>query len=82
VEAAVTPAAEIDVIGHTDTKGSMEYNDNLGHSRAQFVAGLMQQRGFERARLSVQSRGERELLVPTPDETDEPCNRRVETRLR
>ena len=82
VEAAVTPAAEIDVIGHTDTKGGLEFNDNLGRSRAQYVAGLMQQRGFERARLSVQSRGEREPLVPTPDETDEPRNRRVEIRLR
>lgn len=82
VEAAVTPAAEIDVIGHTDTKGGLEFNDNLGRSRAQHVAALMQQRGFERARLSVQSRGEREPLVPTPDETDEPRNRRVEIRLR
>jgi OOP family OmpA-OmpF porin len=82
VEAAVAPAAEIDVIGHTDSKGSVDYNDNLGRTRAQFVASLMQQRGFDRARLSVQSRGERELLVPTPDETDEPRNRRVEIRLR
>lgn len=82
VEAAVTPAAEIDVIGHTDTKGNLEYNDQLGRTRAQFVANLMQQRGFDRSRIAVQSRGERELLVPTPDETDEPRNRRVEIRLR
>jgi len=30
----------------------------------------------------VQSRGERELLVPTADNVDEPRNRRVEIRLR
>lgn len=82
VEAALTPAAEIDVIGHTDTRGALEYNDTLGRSRAQFVAGLMEQRGFARDRLSVQSRGEREPLVPTPDDADEPRNRRVEIRLR
>jgi outer membrane protein OmpA-like peptidoglycan-associated protein len=82
VEAAVVPAAEIDVIGHTDTMGATEYNDGLGRTRAQFVANLMAARKFERARISVQSRGERELLVPTGDNVDEPKNRRVEIRLR
>jgi outer membrane protein OmpA-like peptidoglycan-associated protein len=81
-EAAVVPAAEIDVIGHTDSKGATEYNDNLGRTRAQFVANLMAGRGFERVRISVQSRGEREPLVQTPDGVDEPRNRRVEIRLR
>jgi outer membrane protein OmpA-like peptidoglycan-associated protein len=81
-EAAVVPAAEIDVIGHTDSKGAAEYNDNLGRTRAQSVASLMAGRGFERARISVQSRGEREPLIQTPDETEEPKNRRVEIRLR
>lgn len=81
-EAAVVPAAEIDVIGHTDTLGATEYNDSLGRTRAEFVASLMGGRGFQRARMVVQSRGEREPLVPTPDGVDEPRNRRVEIRLR
>ncbi len=81
-EAALVPAAEIDVIGHTDRRGSVELNDALGRSRAQFVAGLMESRGFERNRLSVQSRGKREPLIATPDEVEEPRNRRVEIRLR
>lgn len=81
-EAALVPAAEIDVIGHTDARGGLEFNDALGRSRAQVVAVLMEQRGFARARLSVQSRGEREPLVPTRDGAEEPRNRRVEIRLR
>ena len=81
-EATLVPAAEIDVIGHTDRRGSVEFNDALGRSRAQFVAGLMESRGFARSRLSVQSRGEREPLIATPDEVEEPRNRRVEIRLR
>lgn len=81
-EAAMVPAAEIDVIGHTDTMGAADYNDALGQNRAQFVASLMAMRGFGRARISVQSRGERELLIQTPDDTAEPRNRRVEIRLR
>ncbi len=81
-EAAVTPAAEVDVIGHTDSRGTLRYNDKLGQSRAQYVAALMAQRGFNRLRLAVLSRGEREPLVPTRDDTEEPQNRRVEIRLR
>ncbi|MEP6824013.1 MAG: OmpA family protein [Ramlibacter sp.] len=81
-EAAVAPAAEIDVIGHTDARGSLEYNDALGRSRAQVVAQLMEQRGLAHARLSVQSRGKREPLVPTRDGAEEPRNRRVEIHLR
>lgn len=81
-DVAQVPAAEIDVIGHTDTRGSLEANDALGRTRADFVARLLESRGFARNRISVQSRGERELLVTTPDNTDEPRNRRVEIRLR
>lgn len=81
-DVAQVPAAEIDVIGHTDTRGGPESNDALGRTRADFVARLLESRGFARGRISVQSRGERELLVPTPDNTDESRNRRVEIRLR
>lgn len=81
-EAAVTPAAEIDVIGHTDSRGAAHFNDLLGSVRARRVARMMEERGFDRSRLSVQSRGEREPVVQTPDNTDEPRNRRVEIRLR
>lgn len=81
-EAGSAPAAEIEVIGHTDARGSLDYNDALGRSRAQVVATLMEQRGFARNRLSVQSRGEREPLVPTRSDAEEARNRRVEIRLR
>ena len=76
------PAAEIDVVGHTDTRGAAAANDALGRSRAESVAELIRQRGFPANRIAVQTRGKREPLVPTPDETDEPRNRRVEVRLR
>jgi OmpA-OmpF porin, OOP family len=81
-EAALTPAAEIDVIGHTDARGSIEYNDTLGRTRAQYVANLMVEHGFDRTRLSVQSRGKRDLLSNGAGEAEESRNRRVEIRLR
>lgn len=81
-EAAARPVPEFDVIGHTDTRGAADRNDALGRRRAAAVADLLAARGLARERISVQSRGEREPLVPTPDETDEPRNRRVEVRVR
>ncbi len=74
--------AELVVIGHTDTKGSLASNDALSLRRAQQVRDLYIQGGFPAARIEAVGRGERELAVPTPDETDEPRNRRVEILLR
>lgn len=81
-EAAGRPVPELDVIGHTDSRGATDRNDVLGRQRAATVADLLAARGLDRKRIAVQSRGEREPLVPTPDETDEPRNRRVEVRVR
>lgn len=61
----MTPAAEIDVIGHTDSRGAAHFNDLLGSIRARRVARMMEERGFDRSRLSVQSRGKREPVVQT-----------------
>ena len=73
---------ELVVIGHTDTVGSQASNDALSLRRAQEVRDLYIQGGFPAARIEAVGRGERELAVPTPDETAEPRNRRVEILLR
>jgi outer membrane protein OmpA-like peptidoglycan-associated protein len=38
--------------------------------------------GLADAVMAIESHGERNLLVPTPDDTAEPGNRRVEITLR
>lgn len=76
------PAPEIRVIGHTDTAGTDEYNDNLSLQRAARVRTEMIQRGIANHQIAVEGRGERELLVNTADGTDEPRNRRVEINVR
>ena len=68
----------VDVIGHTDTAGRAEQNDALSLQRAKAVSRLLDSAGLSADRLQVSGRGERQLLVPTPDETPEPRNRRVE----
>ncbi len=70
----------VDVVGHTDTSGAAAQNDALSLARARAVAGWLNTDSvlIPQDRLHVSGRGERQLLVPTPDDTPEPANRRVE----
>ena len=79
---AAFPAAEITVIGHTDSVGTMESNDVLSLQRAETVRRFILQAGIQAASIEVAGRGERELAVPTGDEVPEVRNRRVEISLR
>jgi len=80
--AARRPAVDVSVIGHTDTLGKAEVNEALALQRAREIAALIQAKGLKAHALSIESHGERNLLVNTPDETAEPRNRRVEISLR
>lgn len=75
-------AVDISVIGHTDTQGTAETNEALALERANAIADQLRQLGLADAALVVESHGERNLLVASPDETPEPRNRRVEITLR
>ena len=75
-------ALDMSVIGHSDTQGKAEANEDLALKRAGAIAQQLRQLGLQDAVLSVESHGERNLLVATPDDTPEPRNRRVEITLR
>jgi len=76
------PGVDVAVIGHTDTKGEARANYELGLTRAKQVSALISDAGVSTDRLSIESHGEKNLLVKTPDDTDEPRNRRVEVIVR
>jgi OmpA-OmpF porin, OOP family len=64
--------------GHTDTVGSREFNKALSDRRAATVAEYLAGKfRMDRSRLQPVGMGEDGLLVPTPDQTPEPRNRRV-----
>jgi outer membrane protein OmpA-like peptidoglycan-associated protein len=73
---------DMSITGHSDTVGKADVNEALSLKRAQAVADLIQSKGLRVEELTVESHGERNLLVPTPDETPEPRNRRVEVTIR
>lgn len=65
--------------GHTDTVGSSEYNHALSERRAAAVVDFVAKKyGVDPSRLQAVGMGEEGLLVPTPPQTPEPRNRRVQ----
>jgi outer membrane protein OmpA-like peptidoglycan-associated protein len=73
---------DVVVVGHTDTAGTPASNFELGLRRAIFVRNLLVEAGLDTSAIEVISHGETDLLLPTPDETPEPRNRRVEIAVR
>jgi OOP family OmpA-OmpF porin len=72
----------IEVVGYTDTLASSQYNDKLSKRRAEKVAQDLINAGVDESRISTVGKGETVLKVPTPDETEEVSNRRVEIDVR
>ena len=76
------PVPDIMVVGHTDTVGELEANDLLSAQRAERMKGFLVEIGIPGRQIQTAGRGEREPLVPTADNIDEPRNRRVEINVR
>ncbi|MEY2633213.1 MAG: hypothetical protein RIR00_1867 [Pseudomonadota bacterium] len=73
---------DLSIIGHTDTVGSEDDNKAKGLKNARRVAELLEDGGLRAIAIAIVSHGESNLKVPTPDETPEPANRRVEVHIR
>ena len=69
--------ANINIVGHTDTSGSSEYNQGLSVKRANVVVEALVQMGARRAALHASGVGETDLAVETGDGVKEPKNRRT-----
>jgi outer membrane protein OmpA-like peptidoglycan-associated protein len=76
------PETSITVIGHTDSMGDAEANRALSHRRAGAVADYLGQRGVNRQRMVVDSRGESEPIADNGTEAGRAENRRVEMLVR
>ena len=69
----------IEIVGHTDAKGTLDYNDVLSQRRAAaVVAYLTRKFPLDGSRLSSRGMGERQLL--DGDNPEAAINRRVEIR--
>lgn len=72
------PSVEIEIAGHTDSKGSDDYNANLSQGRSQAVVDYLISQGINDYRLSAHGYGESKPIDTNDTDEGRANNRRVE----
>jgi outer membrane protein OmpA-like peptidoglycan-associated protein len=72
---------KIEISGHTDDKGSDEYNRSLSKSRANSVMDYLTSKGIDKVRLTAVGYGESNPVVTNDNDDNRAINRRVEFKV-
>lgn len=72
------PSLEIEISGHTDNKGSDEYNQTLSQGRSESVVSYIISQGIDSYRLTAHGYGESKPIDSNESEEGRANNRRVE----
>jgi len=72
------PRTTVQITGHTDSRGSAQYNQQLSEQRAQAVKWYLMDRGMASNRISIDGRGESQPRASNDTEAGMQLNRRVE----
>ncbi len=72
------PNVDVEISGHTDNKGSDDYNANLSQGRSQAVVDYIVSQGIDAARLTAHGYGESKPIDSNDTEEGRANNRRVE----
>lgn len=72
------PDTDIMIVGHTDSKGTDDYNQSLSEQRASAAASYLRSKGTASSRLSTKGMGERDPVASNDTEDGRSQNRRVE----
>ena len=75
------PGTNVLIVGHTDDKGTDDYNQTLSSKRATSAENYLVSQGVSRARLRSTGRGEAEPIAPNDSDTGRQKNRRVEIAI-
>ena len=70
---------ELELVGHTDPRGSDAYNEELGMSRAESVAAYLRDQGVAASKIEIQSEGEDDA---SDNAFEWPLERRVDIRVK
>ncbi len=71
----------VDVLGHTDSTGSDQYNQSLSERRAESVSNFLANSGVQQARLATKGYGESQPVASNSTEEGRAANRRVELKI-
>jgi outer membrane protein OmpA-like peptidoglycan-associated protein len=72
------PDTDIEIIGHTDNKGTDDYNQGLSQRRANSVSAYLKNHGITSSRVSTMGLGESDPIASNETEEGRAQNRRVE----
>ncbi|GAB3648858.1 OmpA family protein [Echinicola sediminis] len=75
------PDTNIMIYGHTDSKGSDEYNQSLSEKRANSVSNYLKMQGISNVRLATEGQGESMPVATNDTEAGRAQNRRVEVAI-
>lgn len=75
------PDSDIIIVGHTDSKGSEEYNLSLSNRRSDAAKTYLVSQGVPSSRIQAQGRGELEPIADNSLESGREQNRRVEVAI-
>jgi len=71
----------VTIVGHTDNKGTAEYNQKLSEQRALAVAQYLESKDVNPIRLATSGKGESAPIASNDTESGRQANRRVEIYL-
>lgn len=72
---------KLDVAGHTDNKGSDDFNLKLSQNRADAVKDYLVKKGVDAELINAQGFGETKPIVPNDNDANRERNRRVEFKI-
>ena len=75
------PTIKIEISGHTDNRGSHDYNVKLSEDRAHVVVDDLVAHGIDKARLEYKGYGEDQPIAPNDTEENMQLNRRTELKI-
>ncbi len=75
------PTLVVEISGHTDSRGSLDYNDLLSQRRAQSVVDYLLEHGIAHERMTAKGFGERQPMAPNDTDDNRQLNRRTEFKV-
>jgi len=75
------PSLKVEIGGHTDNVGSVDYNQQLSEKRAKSVYDYLMKAGIAKSRLLSKGYGSKQPIVENTSEENRQMNRRIEFKI-
>lgn len=75
------PDTDLLIVGHTDSRGTDAYNQELSGRRAASASSYLESQGVSSTRMQASGRGETEAIASNDTEAGRQMNRRIEVAI-